>query len=109
MKDLKYMQIFVKSLDSETETYLATAEEQIMELKKRIAGRSGLNVEIMSLFFEGTSLEDETTLLENGIENLCTVHASLSLLGGKKKKKRKTYTSKKKNKHRHKTVKLHTL
>ena len=103
------MQVFVKSLTEETATFLAQPDEQIIALKKRISARQGVNFKVMNLFFEGTSMDDQTTLEDSGIENLSTIHASLALMGGKKKKKRKTYTTKKKNKHRHKTVKLHTL
>ena len=59
--------------------------------------------------FAGRQLQDQASLVSEGVSDESTVYILMRLLGGAKKRKKKTYTKPKKQKHKHKKIKLAVL
>ena len=59
--------------------------------------------------FAGRQLQDEASLVSEGVSDESTMYILMRLLGGAKKRKKKTYTKPKKQKHKHKKIKLAVL
>ena len=102
------MQIFVKNLNGQTSAIEIESAASVSALRSEVAVASGVESAALRLVYGGVSLSDSLTLAACGICDESTVHASMSLDGGKKRKK-KVYTKPKKNKHKHIKNKLGIL
>nr|ADV03057.1 ribosomal protein S27a [Amphidinium carterae] len=98
------MQVFVRDLEGRTLPVTVEPQEDVATLKSQLVGG-----EDATLTFAGRVLSDIDILAACGMEDGCTLSASMGLLGGGKKRKKKTYTKPKKIKHKRKKVKLAVL
>ncbi|KAK5978008.1 Monoubiquitin/carboxy extension protein fusion [Trichostrongylus colubriformis] len=93
--------VFISTLSGQT---LTLDVNDVPSIKYLISAREGIAVEDQRLIYAGRQLSDH-----DEVETECTLHLSLSLLGGAKKRKKKVYTTPKKIKHKRKKVKLAVL
>lgn len=75
------MQLFVRG--QTLHTFEVTGGESVFDIKKEVALAEGLPADEQVLFYSGTPLNDELSLVDCGVANLCTLEVGLRLLGGK--------------------------
>ena len=74
------MQLFVRG--QTLHTFEVTGGESVFDIKKEVALAEGLPADEQVLFYSGTPLNDELSLVDCGVANLCTLEVGLRLLGG---------------------------
>ncbi|KAJ3446894.1 hypothetical protein M0812_07889 [Anaeramoeba flamelloides] len=79
----KAIQLFVKTLTGKTITLNLSNFSSILELKKAIKEKEGINENEQRLLFGGKQLQDNLTLVQYNIHALSTIHLVLRLRGGK--------------------------
>ncbi|XP_015773803.1 PREDICTED: ubiquitin-like protein FUBI [Acropora digitifera] len=75
------MQLFVRGQN--LHTFEVTGGERVFDIKNEIALVEGLPADEQVLFYAGTPLDDELSLSDCGLVDLCTLEVGLRLLGGK--------------------------
>ncbi|XP_068731222.1 ubiquitin-like FUBI-ribosomal protein eS30 fusion protein [Montipora capricornis] len=75
------MQLFVRG--QTLHTFEVTGGESVFDIKKEVALAEGLPADEQVLFYSGTPLNDELSLVDCGVADLCTLEVGLRLLGGK--------------------------
>ncbi|XP_029203073.1 ubiquitin-like protein FUBI [Acropora millepora] len=75
------MQLFVRGQN--LHTFEVTGGERVFDIKNEVALVEGLPADEQVLFYAGTPLDDELSLSDCGLVDLCTLEVGLRLLGGK--------------------------
>lgn len=75
------MQLFVRGQN--LHTFDVTGGESVFDLKNEIAFAEGIPADNQVLFLAGKPLDDDLSLVDCGVADLCTLEVGLRLLGGK--------------------------
>ena len=103
------MQLFVRTLTGATMTFTCESEESVSTLRARIAQAAKIPESEIVLIAGTSTLDDDKSLAEAGLEDEMTVSMTLRLCGGKKKKKKKQYSTPKRIPHKHVSKKMRVL
>ncbi|KAJ7374413.1 hypothetical protein OS493_007518 [Desmophyllum pertusum] len=75
------MQLFVRGQN--LHTFDVAGGESVFDLKNEIAFAEGIPADAQVLFYAGKPLDDDLSLVDCGVADLCTIELGLRLLGGK--------------------------
>lgn len=76
------MQIFVKTLTGKTMTFEVLSTDTILDVKRRVFEREGIEIEQQRLVHSGKYLDDKNTLQFYDIQKEATLHLFIRLPGG---------------------------
>ena len=74
------MQLFVRGQN--LHTFDVAGGESVFDLKNEIAFAEGIPADAQVLFYAGKPLDDDLSLVDCGVADLCTIELGLRLLGG---------------------------
>ena len=103
------MQLFVRTLTGATLTFTCDETESVATLRAQIAAATKLPEGEIVLISGTSSLDDDKSLADAGLQDEATISMTLRLCGGKKKKKKKQYSTPKRIPHKHVSKKMRVL
>ncbi|XP_059369399.1 FAU ubiquitin like and ribosomal protein S30 fusion a [Carassius carassius] len=75
------MQLFLRA--QTLHTLHVSGDESVRDVKARVQALEGVSVDQQVLLLAGAPLEDDVSLLDCGVSELCTLQLTVRLLGGK--------------------------
>jgi large subunit ribosomal protein L40e len=75
-------QIFVKGLDGKTLTLDVELTDSVESIKRQVEEREGIPIIEQRLIFSGKQLDNDRELSDYNVQRDCTLHLTMSLLGG---------------------------